>query len=301
MSLLAWPTSLLERTSLAGSVYSRTSQPTPPSLQLGSHSPASPLSGQHFQFPSSLHQGTPWPSKTGRCHPSRGMQCWHNYYHQKRLVPKPFPPMAHAQWNCQYSLPPPAGGGWFHHQLPNRWQVDCHHQPRWRNYLSLQSQQCLPRLTLPWYALQVHRGHGSDHLPALWGFHQVLSPWCHCHAQATGHDQASLWCSIQWYGKKKTIKNCPIKSKHITNAHAVFNLSIAGVPGKTICCNPKQVEAKSGCIPDNFHQLHQLVVLTADVMFVIGIAFLTTLSWKLRLAMVKQLPTRMAKQLNIAH
>jgi hypothetical protein len=50
--------------------------------------------------------------------------------------------------------------------------------------------------------------------------------------------------------------------------------------------------------PRHFHQLYQFVVLTADVMFINGIAFLTTLSQKLRLVMVEQLPTRTAKQLN---
>jgi hypothetical protein len=43
---------------------------------------------------------------------------------------------------------------------------------------------------------------------------------------------------------------------------------------KTIPCKPEQVEAEPGRIPDNFHQLHQFVVLTAGVN---GIAFLTTL------------------------
>jgi hypothetical protein len=39
-------------------------------------------------------------------------------------------------------------------------------------------------------------------------------------------------------------------------------------------------------------------VLTADIVFVNSIAFLTTLSQKLRLRRVEQLPTRKAKQLN---
>jgi hypothetical protein len=59
-----------------------------------------------------------------------------------------------------------------------------------------------------------------------------------------------------------------------------------------------QVEAEPGCIPDNFHRLHKFVLLTADVMFVTGIAFLTTLSCKLQLETVKQLPTQTAWQLN---
>jgi hypothetical protein len=98
--------------------------------------------------------------------------------------------------------------------------------------------------------------------------------------------------------RSNTIKNCPIKPKHIANVNSIFGLSIAGVRGKTICPKPDQVEAAPGCIPDNFYCLHKFVVLTANVMFVNGIAFLTTLSQKLRLATVKQLPTRTTWQLN---
>ena len=56
--------------------------------------------------------------------------------------------------------------------------------------------------------------------------------------------------------RNKTIKNCPIKPKHITNAHSIFGPSIAGVQGKTVRCKPKQVEAELGRIPDDYHRLH---------------------------------------------
>ena len=98
--------------------------------------------------------------------------------------------------------------------------------------------------------------------------------------------------------RNKTIKNCPIKPEHITNAHSIFGLSIAGVRGKTVPRKPEQVEAEPGRIPDDYHHLHQFVVLTTDVMFVKGIAFLTTLSQKLQLGTVKQLPSRTATQLS---
>jgi hypothetical protein len=95
-----------------------------------------------------------------------------------------------------------------------------------------------------------------------------------------------------------TIKNCPIKPTHITNALANFGLSIIGVCGKIVRCKPEQVEAELGHIPDNFHCLHQFVVMTANMIFVNGIAFLTMLSPKLRLATVKQLPLHTATQLS---
>jgi hypothetical protein len=78
--------------------------------------------------------------------------------------------------------------------------------------------------------------------------------------------------------RNKTIKNCPIKPKHITNARSIFGLSIAGVRGKTVRRKPEQVEAEPGCISDDFHRLHRFVVITVHMMFINGIAFLTTLS-----------------------
>jgi hypothetical protein len=98
--------------------------------------------------------------------------------------------------------------------------------------------------------------------------------------------------------RNNSIKNCPVKPDHITNAHSIFGPSIAGVRGRTTCQKPVRVEAAVGRIPDDFHRLHKFVVLTADVMFVNGMAFLTTLLRKLRLATVEQLPSHTATQLS---
>jgi hypothetical protein len=95
-----------------------------------------------------------------------------------------------------------------------------------------------------------------------------------------------------------SIKNCPIKPKHIANANSIFGPSVAGVRGGTTSQKPERVEAAVGRIPDDFHRLHKFVVLTANVMIVNGMAFLTTLSQKLRLSTVEQLLSRMATQLS---
>ena len=98
-------------------------------------------------------------------------------------------------------------------------------------------------------------------------------------AQAmTGHPTNA---QFQKMVRNKTIKNCPIKPKHFINAPSIFGPSIAGVCGRTVRCKPEQVEAEPGRIPDNFHCLQKFVVLTADVMFVNRIAFLTALSRKI--------------------
>jgi len=115
-------------------------------------------------------------------------------------------------------------------------------------------------------------------------------------AQAmTGHPTNAQFLKMV---RNNSIKNCPVKPDHIINAHSIFGPSIAGVRGRTTRQKPERVEAVVGRIPDDFHRLHKFVVLTAGVMFVNGMAFLTTLSRKLRLATVEQLPSRTATQLS---
>jgi hypothetical protein len=95
-------------------------------------------------------------------------------------------------------------------------------------------------------------------------------------AQAmTGHPSDA---QFQAMISNNSIKKCPIRPKHISNAHCIFGPSIAGVQGKTVRCPAKQVEAAPSHIPDDYHPLHKYVLLTANVMFINSIAFLATLS-----------------------
>ncbi len=126
--------------------------------------------------------------------------------------------------------------------------------------------------------------------------HEVQDATAACKAQAmTGHPTDAQFIKLV---RNNSIKNCPVKPDHITNAHSIFGPSITGVRRRTTRQQPERVEAAVGRIPDDFHRLHKFVVLTANVMFVNGMAFMTTLSWKLRLATVEQLPSRMATQLS---
>ena len=111
----------------------------------------------------------------------------------------------------------------------------------------------------------------------------------------TGHPTDAQFLKMV---SNNSIKNCPVKPEHITNAYSIFGPSIAGVRGRTTRQKPEQVEAVVGRIPDDFHRLHKCVVLMADVMFVNGMAFLTTLSRKLRLSTVEQLPSCTATYLS---
>jgi hypothetical protein len=96
----------------------------------------------------------------------------------------------------------------------------------------------------------------------------------------------------------RLLKNCPVKLDHITIAHSIYGPSIAGVCGKTLRCKPERVEVEYGNVPDDFHRLHKFVKLTANIMFINGIVFLTTLSRILRMATVEYIPSRMAVQLS---
>ncbi len=71
----------------------------------------------------------------------------------------------------------------------------------------------------------------------------------------TGHPTDAQFLEMV---RNKTIKNCPIKPEHITNALSIFGWSISGVHRKTIRRKPEQVETEPGRIPDDFHCLHRL-------------------------------------------
>jgi hypothetical protein len=210
----------------------------------------------------------------------------------EHIFPPRFPHLACPQWHCQSLISPPTRRQQFHHQLPHQRQMDCHYPPRQRHHLPLQTRWCMPQLSLHQHAVHIGHGNGPNHPPALQRLHKRKV--CHaivaCKGQAmTGHPSDN---QSQAMVRSNIIKNCPVKPKHIVNTNSIFGPSIAGVRGKTIRCKPDQVEAAPGRIPNDFHRLHKFVVLTADVMFVNGIVFLTTLSQKLRLATIKQLPPR---------
>ena len=96
---------------------------------------------------------------------------------------------------------------------------------------------------------------------------------------------------------KNSVKKCPVQHKHMTNASLIFSLDLQGMGGKTARRPSKRVETGHMSIPDNFHQLHHFVTLTADIMFVNGVPFLTTLSRNIRIFTSEHVPTCTGKQL----
>eukprot|EP00957_Ditylum_brightwellii_P085801 6526689-Ditylum_brightwellii.AAC.1 len=81
------------------------------------------------------------------------------------------------------------------------------------------------------------------------------------------------------------------------NTRAIFAPNHPGLQGKTVRHRPEQIEPEYLGIPRNFYHLHHFVVPTADVMFVNGLAFFTTLGRDIRFETAEHIPSRTAKQL----
>ena len=82
----------------------------------------------------------------------------------------------------------------------------------------------------------------------------------------TGREFLSMVCS-------NMIQNCPIRPEAVTNAF-------------------KRVRTEYVVIPQKFMQMHKLVGLVANVMFVNGVPFLVTASWGLKLITIEHLPVQ---------
>ena len=94
------------------------------------------------------------------------------------------------------------------------------------------------------------------------------------------------------------LSDCPVNEIDASNYVTIFGPNLAGVRGKTVRWKPERVDMEIVRIPRYFYALHHFVTLTADVMFVNGIQFLTTLSRKIRLRTAGFLPSRTASQLS---
>ena len=80
---------------------------------------------------------------------------------------------------------------------------------------------------------------------------------------------------------KSGIKYIHVKPNSITNALDIYGPYLLVVRGKQVRNQPTRVETGTEHIPNDFHWLEQFVTLTDDVMFLNGVAFLTTLSSKI--------------------
>ena len=95
-----------------------------------------------------------------------------------------------------------------------------------------------------------------------------------------------------------SFKNCPVTVNDVTNARAIFGPDLAGLAGRSTRRKPKRVVPEYMGIPRELYERHKYVTLTADVMFVNGIAFLVSLSRGIRMYTCEHVPNRKAKQLS---
>ena len=93
------------------------------------------------------------------------------------------------------------------------------------------------------------------------------------------------------------LENCPVTATDGSNACVIFGPDLPGVKCKMVQRSHHRVDTEHLEIPCNYYTLQMFITLTADVMFVNGIPFLTTLSRKIRLVTAEYLPTWTAKQL----
>jgi hypothetical protein len=96
----------------------------------------------------------------------------------------------------------------------------------------------------------------------------------------------------------KLIPNCPIVRANISNALKMFGPDLASIHGKTVQRTPVPVVADYVAIPWQLVDASKAVTLRADVFFVDGIAFLITVSRRIKFVTTKHLPIRMAMSLS---
>ena len=94
------------------------------------------------------------------------------------------------------------------------------------------------------------------------------------------------------------LRNSPVRPEHVTNASRIFGPNVAALEGKTVRRPSPRVHTDGGItIPDDFHRLHHVVTLVADIFFVNGVAFLMTQSRKIKMYTVEHTPSRKASAL----
>ena len=86
----------------------------------------------------------------------------------------------------------------------------------------------------------------------------------------------------------KSLDNFSIVANDVNNA---FGPNRPGLRGKTVRQRTERVVPEYLEIPKDFYRLHHFVTLTADVMFVNGILFFTTLSLDIRFDTAEHVPS----------
>ncbi len=94
------------------------------------------------------------------------------------------------------------------------------------------------------------------------------------------------------------IPNCPITRANISNACKFLGPDLASIHGKTVQRMPAPVVADYVAIPWQLVDANKAVTLAADVFFMDGIAFLITVSRRIKFVTTEHLPVRTATSLS---
>jgi hypothetical protein len=93
------------------------------------------------------------------------------------------------------------------------------------------------------------------------------------------------------------IKNCPINPSDVTNAKKIFGPDLATLKGKTVLQTPPLVMMDYVQIPQEIVSLNRNVNLMINIMFVNGLPFMVSISWKINFTTVEYLLGRKQSQL----
>ena len=89
--------------------------------------------------------------------------------------------------------------------------------------------------------------------------------------------------NFKYIVRHRALSDFPVTFQEVSNSLAIFGPGLSGVCGKTVRCRPETVDTTFQHITNYFYALHKFVTLNANVMFVIGVTFLTTLSIDIRM------------------
>lgn len=98
----------------------------------------------------------------------------------------------------------------------------------------------------------------------------------------------------------RTLPNCPITARDVSNAIRIYGPNLAGIRGKTVRRTPERVNTDKIEIPRDFQLLHCNVTLEADVFYVNEIPFLLSMSQKIKFLTLECIPNRSSNTLTVA-
>ena len=76
----------------------------------------------------------------------------------------------------------------------------------------------------------------------------------------------------------QSIKKCPVKNEDFVVTHKIFGTNTHSLEGKTTRGKANAVIQDYVDIPKEILELHKIVLLTADIIFISKIAFVVSLS-----------------------